>query len=213
MSSNLLKTLHNKQWRYCCYFYIRPININMNPKLFMVLIGCKPQGRHTEQHDIFFGIAAELRELIPEMLVFWPEAAGEMHVDGWREVTQVDGQDIKVIPRTEALSSNQKNLFFINLGGYKKDELEEFHYKMLLAAAEKSMAIKAAKQTAFFKHTHFDGANSHIDDQYGIDVDDVYKIEEVLSLSTLSKYQIVLTDAIAEKQDELHLGYFKLSSL
>jgi len=84
---------------------------------------------------------------------------------------------------------------------------------MVVAAAEKSTAIKAAKQTAFFKHTHFEGANSHIDDQYGIDVDDVYRIEEVLSPSTLSQYQIVLADALVEKQDELHLGYFKLSSL
>ncbi len=185
----------------------------MTQKLFMILIGCKPRGRHTEQHDIFFGIAAQLRDLIPEMLAFWPEAEGDMHVDGWREVTQVDGQDIKVVPRTGSLPPNQKNLFFINLGGYKKDEFEEFHYKMVVAAAEKSTAIKAAKQTAFFKHTHFDGANSHIDDQYGIDVDDVYKIEEVLSPSTLAQYQIVLADAVVEKQDELHLGYFKLSSL
>jgi hypothetical protein len=109
--------------------------------------------------------------------------------------------------------ANQKALFFINLGGYKKDEFEEFHYKMVVAAAEKSTAIKAAKQTAFFKHTHFDGANSHIDDEYGIDVDDVYRIEEVLSPSTLAQYQIILTDTMAEKQDELHLGYFKLSRL
>ena len=94
-----------------------------------------------------------------------------------------------------------------------KDEFEEFHYKMVVAAADKSTAIKAAKRTAFFKHTHFDGANSHIDDQYGVDVDDVYKIEEVLSSSTLSQYQIVLSDALVEKQDELHLGYFKLSTL
>lgn len=185
----------------------------MTPKLFMVLIGCKPQGRHTEQHDIFFGIAAQLRDLIPEMLSFWPEAEGDMHVDGWREVTQVDGQDIKVVHRSEIQSSDQKKLFFINLGGYKKDEFEEFHYKMVVAAADKSTAIKTAKQTAFFKHTHFDGANSHIDDQYGVDVDDVYKIEEVLSPSTLSQYQIVLADAVVEKQDELHLGYFKLSTL
>ena len=147
------------------------------------------------------------------MLSFWPESEGDIHVDGWREVTQVDGQDIKVVLRADAVAPNQKNLFFINLGGYKKDEFEEFHYKMVVAAAEKSTAIKAAKQTAFFKHTHFDGANSHIDDQYGIDVDDVYRIEEVLLPSTLSKYQIVLMDAIVEKQDELHLGYFKLSSL
>jgi hypothetical protein len=84
---------------------------------------------------------------------------------------------------------------------------------MVVAAADKSTAIKAAKQTAFFKHTHFDGANSHIDDEYGVDVDDVYKIEEVLSPSTLSHFQIVLSDAVVEKQDELHLGYFKLSKL
>jgi len=185
----------------------------MTPKLFMVLIGCKPQGRHTEQHDIFFGIADQLRDLIPEMLSFWPEAEGEMHVDGWREVTQVDGQDIKVVGRTDVVPANQKALFFINLGGYKKDEFEEFHYKMVVAAAEKSTAIKAAKQTAFFKHTHFDGANSHIDDEYGIDVDDLYRIEEVLSSSTLAEYQLVLADAEVEKQDELHLGYFKLSKL
>lgn len=185
----------------------------MTPKLFMVLIGCKPKGRHTEQHDIFFGVAAQLRDLIPEMLSFWPEAEGDMHVYGWREVTQVDGQDIKVVGRTDVLPANQKALFFINLGGYKKDEFEEFHYKMVVAAAEKSTAIKAAKQTAFFKHTHFDGANSHIDDEYGIDVDDVYRIEEVLSPSTLAQYQIILTDAMAAKEDELHLGYFKLSRL
>jgi hypothetical protein len=185
----------------------------MTPKLFMVLIGCKPKGRHTEQHDIFFGVAAQLRDLIPEMLSFWPEAEGDMHVDGWCEVTQVDGQDIKVVGRTDVVPANQKALFFINLGGYKKDEFEEFHYKMVVAAAEKSTAIKAAKQTAFFKHTHFDGANSHIDDEYGIDVDDVYRIEEVLSPSTLAQYQIILTDAMAAKEDELHLGYFKLSKL
>ena len=185
----------------------------MTPKLFMVLIGCKPKGRHTEQHDIFFGVAAQIRDLIPEMLSFWPEAEGDMHVDGWREVTQVDGQDIKVVGRTDVVPANQKALFFINLGGYKKDEFEEFHYKMVVAAAEKSTAIKAAKQTAFFKHTHFDGANSHIDDEYGIDVDDVYRIEEVLSPSTLAQYQIILADAMAPKQDELHLGYFKLSRL
>ncbi|MEY4867407.1 MAG: hypothetical protein RIT36_306, partial [Bacteroidota bacterium] len=83
----------------------------MTPKLFMVLIGCKPKGRHTEQHDIFFGIADQLRDLIPEMLSFWPEAEGDMHVDGWREVTQVDGQDIKVVGRTDIVPANQKALF------------------------------------------------------------------------------------------------------
>jgi hypothetical protein len=41
-------------------------------KLFMVLIGCKPEGRHTEQHDIFFGIAQTLADLVPQLKSFWP---------------------------------------------------------------------------------------------------------------------------------------------
>jgi len=39
-------------------------------KLFMLLLGCKPPGRHTEQHDVFFGIARSLRDLVPEIQAF-----------------------------------------------------------------------------------------------------------------------------------------------
>lgn len=185
----------------------------MPKKLFMVLIGCKPQGRHTEQHDIFFGIADNLGELIPEMSSFWPEAKGNMHVDGWREVTQVDGHEISIVSRTAGYFPREMNLFFINLGGYKRGEFEEFHYKILVAATDKASAIKAAKKTAFFKHTHFDGANSHVDDKYGIDVDDFYTIDEVLSPASMSKFKIQLSPATEPRVDSLQLGYFKLSTL
>jgi hypothetical protein len=40
-------------------------------KLFMVIIGCTPTGRFTEQHDVFFGIGKTLRELVPQMQAFW----------------------------------------------------------------------------------------------------------------------------------------------
>ena len=41
-------------------------------KLYMVMLGCTPKGRFTEQHDIFFGIGNSLKELIPNMKAFWP---------------------------------------------------------------------------------------------------------------------------------------------
>ena len=53
----------------------------MEMKLYMVLLGCKPEGRHTEQHDVFFGIAPALKDLIPAFKSFWPEAKGKIHVD------------------------------------------------------------------------------------------------------------------------------------
>jgi hypothetical protein len=182
-------------------------------KLFMVLIGCKPVGRHTEQHDVFFGIANELKELIPAFERFWPEASGNMHIDGYREIKQVNGYDVSISSKLALSSDQNTKLFFINLGGYKKNEFEEFHYKMIVASEDKSAAIALSKQTAFFKHTHFEGANSHIDDKYGIDVDDLYQIEDILDAESKLKYSILLSTATTQIEDELHLGYFKLNAL
>ena len=67
-------------------------------KLYMMLLGCKPPGRNIEQHDIFFGIAAELRDLVPEIEQFWP-GPEKIHIDAWREVNQVDGFEIKIHTR------------------------------------------------------------------------------------------------------------------
>lgn len=44
--------------------------------------------------------------------------------------------------------SNLKNCF-LNLGGYKENDLEEYHYKMIIVADNKTNAIKKAKETAF----------------------------------------------------------------
>jgi hypothetical protein len=184
-------------------------------KLFMVLIGCKPKGRHTEQHDIFFGIAASMKELLPQIIAFWPEAEGDLHIDGWREVSQVDGFAVTVVERSNTSiqsSSTTPQLFFINLGGYKENEFDEFHYKMLVASQDKAEAVKRAKSTAFYKHTKFDGAKSHIDDKYGVDVDDLYQIEDVLDQSLKNQFCIELRPAQEQLEDRLHLGYFKLTS-
>lgn len=183
------------------------------PTLFMLLIGCKPPGRHTEQHDVFFGIGETVRDLIPELIQFWPETGGKLHVDAWRAVTQVDGYSVKVVPANETETHSSAKVFFINLGGYKPNEFEEFHYKMITAAKDKGEAIARSKKTVFFKHTHFEGADSHIDDKYGIDVDDLYEIDDLLNKTTKSKFRIVVADSKNETpEDEIHLGYFKLSS-
>lgn len=177
------------------------------PKLFMLLIGATPPGRHTEQHDVFFGIADHIAALLPQVLAFWPEA--KLHLDAWREVTLVNGHEVAVVETPDLRSESQ--LFFINLGGYKQGEFEEFHYKMIVVAKEKNDATKQSKQTAFFKHTGFKGATAHIDDKYGVDVDDIYAIREILPAGAKEKYSLRITPAATgATEDELHLGYFRL---
>ena len=178
----------------------------------MVMLGCKPQGRITEQHDIFFGIEKSLTDLIPEMKAFWPEAKGKIHIDAWREITFVDGFSLEITERNSAVLQNEK-LFFINLGGYKENEFEEYHYKIITVAKNKAEAIKKSKQTTFYKHCGFKGATSHIDDKYGIDVDDAYEIEDILSPLYKEKFKINITKTDSNQEDVLEIGYIKIDKL
>ncbi len=177
----------------------------------MVLLGATPPGRLTEQHDIFFGIGTDVKALKPDMYAFWHNS-GQLHIDSWREVTQVNGYSIAVVPKEHYAPTEQK-LFFLNLGGYKPGDFEEYHYKMLVVAKTMAEAVKAAKQTLFYKHYNFKGAESHIDEKYGLDVDDMYKVEDILPAHFKDNYRIAITPSDSFIEDELHIGYVKLGPL
>ena len=184
-----------------------------NPKLFMILVGATPKGRNIEQHDIFFGIATSVKDLLPEMKAFWPEAKDKIHIDAFRVVNKVGAYKVDVIAKADELEKDKTSLFFLNLGGYKEGEFEELHYKMLVVANEKALAIKEAKETAFYKHTGFKGATSHIDDKFGVDVDDIFEIKDILPLATRNKYALKFSQGDELPEDELVLGYIPLSKL
>lgn len=181
-------------------------------KLYMLLVGCKPLGRHIEQHDIFFAVGHTLKDVIPGLLNFWPEANGKIHIDAWREVTQVDGFQVQVVAK-DTVSTGTESMFFLNLGGYKPNEFDELHYKLLVIEQNKADAIKRGKETAFYQHTGFEGAPSHIDDKYGVDVDDIFEIEDVLSAEIKTEFKLQFSKAAAVYEDEIHLGYLPLKNL
>jgi len=176
----------------------------------MVLLGCTPPDRNTEQHDIFFGIESSLEQLIPAIKAFWPE--GRVHIDSWREVCHANGHKIIIKPRTNSANTIAEplKLYFINLGGYKPADMEEYHYKMVVAAADMGEAVRMSKQTAFYMHTGIPGGPSHIDDKFGIDVDDTYEISELLSAHDKTAFSIHLIQEEDQVEDELHIGYVKL---
>lgn len=178
-------------------------------ELFMVVVGGKPEGRYTEQHDVFFGIADELKELVPSMYEFWPALEGRMHIDSWRKVGKVDGYNIQIIEKSEQNPNNSKRLYFVNLGGYKPNDMEEYHYKQLVVAANLAEATKIAKDTVFWKHHE----SSHIDDKYGIDVDDIYEVVDLLNPTFKEKYHILIQETSNIPEDTLEVGYLKISKL
>lgn len=179
------------------------------------MLGATPPGRHIEQHDIFFGIGSSLKDLAADMKAFWPEPE-RIHIDAWREVTIVENHRVKIIPKEQPLSSEaiNKKLFFINLGGYQENKFEEQHYVLLTIKTDRAAAFREAKDTFFYKHNSYGKAGqSHIDDKFGVDVDDLYEIDDVLAPALKEKYRIELYAPTQEPEDELHLGYVKMSSL
>jgi hypothetical protein len=178
-------------------------------KLYMLLLGSKAPGRHVEQHDFFFGIAGSLKDLVPDIKSFWPETGGKIHIDGWRELGYIDGYRITVHKRDEIVDELPLKLFFINLGGYQENKFEEQHYTVLTVKADRAAAFRDARNTLFFKSQ----GSSHIDDRYGIDVDDLYEIEELLPLSHKNQYKVVVTKTDIASDDKIHLGYFRLTNL
>lgn len=184
-------------------------------KLFMVMLGATPPGRHIEQHDIFFGIGTSLKDFVADMKAFWPEPE-RIHIDVWREVTVVENYKVIIVPNDQPKSSEaiNKKLFFINLGGYQANKFEEQHYVLLTVKNDRAEAFREAKETFFYKNNSFGKAgSSHIDDKFGVDVDDLYEIDDVLAPVLKEKYRVELYPLNGEPEDELHLGYVKMSTL
>ena len=185
--------------------------------LFMVQLGGRPKGRLIEQHDIFFGIANQVSELVDDINHHWPEVKNKWHVDSYRAITQVDDYAIKLVESNRQLESdNDLKLFFINLGGYQQGSFEEFHYKMLIVASSQAEAIKQAKQSEFYKQFTFKdtsspfNAASHIDDKFEVDIDDIYNVNDLISNV---KILIELNPNLDIKQDKEHVGYLSIKNL
>ena len=109
-------------------------------------------------------------------------------MDAFQEVKFADGFEVKIVEKGEEVSQNQ--LYFVNLGGYKKGFFEEFHQQHLMVGTSMAEIVKKAKQTNFYKTMGFEGAVSHIDDKHGVDIDDIFNVNDILSLKMKEKYSI-----------------------
>ena len=181
-------------------------------KLFYIILGASVKGRTIEQHDVFFGVATKLKDLVPAIKSFWPEAGSDIHLDAYQEVKFVDGYEIKIVEKNIQKSQNQ--LFFINMGGYKHGFFEEFHEQHLMVGKKMSDVIKRAKQTDFYKTMGFPGAVSHIDDKHGVDIDDIFKVNDLLPQEMKEKYSLILEKSDEVKQKNfIKLKYLKIDKI
>lgn len=192
------------------------------PTLYMIQLGGRPKGRLIEQHDIFFGVANQVNELIADINNHWPEVKNKWHIDSYRAISKVDNYAIKLVESNiQAECANDLKLFFINLGGYQQGSFEEFHYKLLIVADSQADAVKQAKQSEFYKQFTFKdtaslfNAASHIDDKFEVDIDDIYNVNDLISnvKIIIEPFARALDKSINVIEDKKYVGYLSIKNL
>jgi hypothetical protein len=119
---------------------------------------------------------------------------------------------IEIIAKEAVENADLNHFFFINLGGYKENEFEEYHYKITVAQsmglASKRPRRVLSTNTAVSRELAYRISTTNTGSMDDLIVTDILdsQFKELYALK-ISKSETVL------QEDPLHIGYLKLSKI
>jgi len=161
----------------------------------MFYVGGTAPGANIELHDVQFVAAEQPEEAYPLLREKWFGDKSKVHIDGYARIEWADGYDVMLCA---APFHGPEKLFFVNVGGYRSDELAELHQFGLFVAHSADEAKEKAKQVlltgSFQQHK-----------------DDLAEVDDCLLLHSLQGYHIHLkANALGEAARPLWQGYLPI---
>lgn len=163
----------------------------------MFYVGGTAPGANIELHDVQFVAADQPEEAHPLLREKWFGDKSKVHIDGYARIEWADGYDVMLHP---APFNGPEKLFFVNVGGYRSDELAELHQFGLFVAHNADEAKEKAKQVlltgSFQQHK-----------------DDLADVDDCLLLHSLQGYHVHLqANAQGEPARPLWQGYLPIGA-
>jgi hypothetical protein len=163
------------------------------PTLFLVVLGGRTATCHVELHDVRWVVGTCIEDTIPALKREWFGLQKGLHVDSYKAITHVDGFAINMVPSAMAQVEPSKRdqsgpvdrLWFVNLGGYARNSLQEQH-QFGLVVARSQQAAKARAKARWLKAS----LQVHKDDLHGID--SVGDVDDCLPIDGISGWRISL---------------------
>jgi hypothetical protein len=122
--------------------------------LFVIYIGGAHQKSLIELHDIRFVLAENIKKTYNELRRTWWGISESLHIDAYGILKWADGYRIHL---KDTPDNNDKKLYFLNLGGYSKNEFTELHQNIFIVAENETQAkIKAKSQISQWEFPHKD---------------------------------------------------------
>lgn len=135
----------------------------------------------------------------------------KVHIDAWMKVEYAGNYKVLIAPLNSTTGQADRKLYFVNLGGYKEDEFEEFHKKLFVVAGGVTDAMAQLRSHSFMSDYTPTAlgtkAKAHFDDKHEItfEADDIVCLEDVIT-----NYQLVLEPTNTPGINETVIGYIPL---
>ena len=122
--------------------------------LFLVVLGGRAKKANVELHDVRWVIGSRIEDTFDILRNDWFGNFDGLHIDSYKKIKHVDGYKIylknienKKLKNKKFFNGNavKKNLWFVNIGGYDPNSMQEKHEFGLVVASSKLEAKNIAK--------------------------------------------------------------------
>ena len=186
--------------------------------LFLVVLGGKSKKANIELHDVRWVVGSKIEDTYDTLRKDWFGSPKGLHIDSYKKIKYIDGYKI-ILKNFENHKINknqlanrtkhQKNLWFVNIGGYNPTSMQEKHEFGLVIASNKLEAKNIAKSKWLIGCK-----KKHKDDIASLEM--LLRCDDCELIKKIGKWQIELTldnNFIEENNYPDWYGYQKIDGI
>ena len=125
-----------------------------NKFLYLVVLGGKAKKANIELHDVRWVVGSKIEDTYDTLRNDWFGSPKGLHIDSYKKIKYIDGFKINLknfekdkVNKKQIVKKNKakKHLWFVNIGGYQHNSMQEKHEFGLVTASTKFEAQNIAK--------------------------------------------------------------------
>ena len=117
------------------------------------MLGGRAEKANIELHDVRWVVGSKIEDTYETLRKDWFGSPEGLHIDSYKKIKYIDGHKINLknvekhkIGKQQIEKNNpQKNLWFVNIGGYNPTSMQEKHEFGLVIASSKLETKNIAK--------------------------------------------------------------------
>ena len=122
--------------------------------LYLVVVGGRSPKANIELHDVRWVVGSKIEDTFDQLRNDWFGSNNGLHIDSYKKIESIDGYKINIRKKEKNQSKkdflkkggiSNKNLWFVNIGGYYPSFMKEKHEFGLFVVSSSSEAKNKAR--------------------------------------------------------------------